>query len=228
MFGKKTAKKAQEDAEKKAAAQEVAVTQAAAPTPLQSAWEKSNLDFLDWESGKSGPVDVMKAPGLGTARSLFDYARAKQGGERAGIGALRLGLNASDPGLAANLATQADLRRDQDAAGQLENAVAARTAEAHGSVLPLSSLNTSRALNIAGLRTGIAQNAQGRADQLRQSSGFMNSPLFGALVQGGMAAATGGMSGLGGIGALRAGASRRAPAPVAPMSVTSGNPYYYA
>lgn len=181
MFGKKTAKKAQEDAAKKSAAADLAVTQAAQPTPLQSAWEKSNLDFLDWESGKSGPVDVMKAPGLGVARSLFSYGRQKQENEKQGIGALRLGLNATSPEAAANLAEQAQLRREQDAAGQLENAVAARSAEAHGSVMPLSSLNLSRSMGIAGLRTGMSQYAQQRAEDLRRNSGIMSTTIGRAL-----------------------------------------------
>jgi hypothetical protein len=189
MFGKKAAKAAQQAAEKKEAAAEQSITQAAAPTPLQTAWEKANLDFLNWETGANGPVDVMKAPGLGVARSLFDYARTKQGNERQGIGALRMGLNATSPEAAANLAEQSALRRDQDAAGQLENAVALRSAEAHGSVLPLSALNTNRALSIADLRTGNARYAQSRADELQRTSGLWNRyrPL---IMQGTKAAAS--------------------------------------
>lgn len=123
------------------------------PSPLQQRRETDTLNFLDWESGtgdyKDKPIDVTHAPGLGPALSLYERAKAGQQGERMGTGAIQLGLNASDPGLAANLAEESKLRREQEAAGGLEEAVAAKSAEAHGSALPLIQLNQSRALNLA-------------------------------------------------------------------------------
>jgi hypothetical protein len=169
------------------AASNAALTTAAAPSPLQAAEEEDALNFRNWEQGKGAyagqPIDVMNAPGLGPSLSLYRRARAGQQGERAGIGALRLGLNASDPGMAANLAEQSNLRRDQDAAGALEEAVAAKTAEAHNSVLPLIQLNQSRALGVAGLRSGQAQQTQGLWSQYRVRPGW-GANLLNGLVQG--------------------------------------------
>lgn len=146
--------------------------QAREPTPLQKAWEEANLNFINWEQGKDGALDVLKAPGLGPALSLYRHAAAGQQGERQGIGALRMGLNATDPALAAKMAEQNKLRREQEAAGQLENAVATRSAEAHGSVLPLSQLNTNRSLSLAGMAGNQAGQSQSLWAQFRPRPGF--------------------------------------------------------
>ena len=130
-------------------------------SPLQEAWEKAQLDFLNWESGKSGPIDVMKAPSLGPALSLYQYAKQGQQGERMGQGAIQMGLNATDPGLAAKLAEQSKAKREQDAAGNLERAVAVRSAEAHGSALPLISLAQDKQLSLAGMAGGQRANSLG-------------------------------------------------------------------
>src|SRR5205085_6017578 len=88
------------------------------PSPLQKRLEGEDLKFLDWESGEGDyagkPIDVYEAPGLGASRSLYEHAKAGQQGERAGIDALRMGLNAASPEYAANLAEQSKLRREQD------------------------------------------------------------------------------------------------------------------
>ena len=142
---------------------------ASEPTPLQKAWENANLNFLDWENSTGEyagkPADVTEAPGMGAGLSMYRRAAAGQQGERMGQGLLTMGVNATDPALAAKLAEQAKARREQEAAGALEENVAARSAEAHGSVLPLSQLNTSRALALtsaAGNQAGQSQSLWGQ------------------------------------------------------------------
>jgi hypothetical protein len=138
------------------------ITQANTPDPLAERWRQSQLNFLDWEEGKGEfegkPLDVENAPGLGPSLALFRRAREGQQGERMGIGALRMGLNASDPGMAARLAEQSKLRREQDAAGQLENAVRLRTAEAHDSIMPLVETEQGRRMGLASLASGNSAN----------------------------------------------------------------------
>lgn len=154
-----------------------AFNQANEQSPLQKRLEQGNLDWLDWEQGKGSfegkPIDVMSAPGLGPSLSLYNRAKAGQQGERQGIGALRMGLNASDPGMAANLAEQAKLRREQDAAGALEGAVAMKSAEVKGSSLPLAQLEQQRRMGLAGLSGGQAQNTQGLWAGFRPRPGFL-------------------------------------------------------
>lgn len=151
-------------------------------SPLQKRLEQGNLDWLDWEQGKGTfegkPLDVMNAPGLGPSLSIFNRAKAGQQGERQGIGALRMGLNASDPGLTANLAEQSKLRREEDASGALENAVASKDAEVQGSSLPLIGLDQSRAMGLAGLAGNQAGNSTSLWSQFRPRPGF-----FGTLSQ---------------------------------------------
>jgi hypothetical protein len=183
MGGNKDDKKKQADLEKQQAADRALFLQsyqkAEEPSPLQSAWEKQNLNYLNWENGEGAfagkPIDVMNAPGLGPEVSLYNHAREGQQGERQGIGALRLGLNASDPGLAANMAEQNKLRREQDASGQLENAVAMKTAEAHNSVMPLAQLDTSRNLSLAGMAGNQAQGSQSLWANYRPQPGFFRT-----------------------------------------------------
>jgi hypothetical protein len=147
------------------------------PTPLQKAWEDSQLKFMNWENSTGEyagkPLDVMEAPGMGVGLSQYRRAAAGQQGERRGEGLITMGLNASDPGLAAKLAEQAKARREQEAAGALEEDIAHRSAEAHGSVLPLSQLNTSRALSTADMAGNQAGQSQSLWAQFRRRPGFL-------------------------------------------------------
>lgn len=146
-------------------------------TPLQKRLEEGNLGWLDWEQGKGlfegQPTDVMQAPGLGPSLSIYNRAKAGQQGERQGIGALRMGLNAADPGMAANLAEQSKLRREQEASGALENAVAMKSAEVKGSSLPLINLDQSRMMGLAGMAGNQSGQSTGLWGQFRARPGFL-------------------------------------------------------
>lgn len=146
-------------------------------SPLQKRLEEGNMDWLDWEQGKGSfagtPTDVMSAPGLGPSLSIYNRAKAGQQGERQGIGALRMGLNASDPGMAANLAEQSKLRREQDASGALENAVAMKSAEVKGSSLPLINLDQQRTMGLAGMAGNQSGQSTGLWSQFRRRPGML-------------------------------------------------------
>jgi hypothetical protein len=143
------------------------------------------LDFLDWEAGKGKyegqPIDVTKAPGMGPSLSLYNRAKAGQQGERQGIGALRMGINATDPGLATALAEESKLKREQDAAGALESAVAMKSGEARGSSLPLIQLDQSRAMGLAGLTGNQSGNSTGMWSAFRTRPSWFAGQLTDAI-----------------------------------------------
>lgn len=134
--------------------------------PLVERLRQRDLAFLDWAdqkdaAGNAVPLDVQKAPGLGPALGLYESARRGQQEERHGIGALRMGAQGTNPDLANLLTQQRGARREQEAAGGLERAVATRQAEATGSILPLASLEQSKRMGLAGLASGAAQDTLG-------------------------------------------------------------------
>lgn len=143
------------------AQQQQFLTIAAQEDPLEARLRQRSMDWLDWSEGKSGPIDVSKAPGMGPSLDLFNRARAGQQEERMGIGALRMGAQGTNADLANLLTEQRAARREQDAAGQLEGAVATRQAEATGSAMPLVSLAQNRRMGLAGLASGAAQDTLG-------------------------------------------------------------------
>lgn len=154
------------------------------PSPLQERVEGDNLSFLNWAAGEAGPIDVTRAPGMGPYLSFYDRARAGQEKERMGTGALQMGLNASNPDIAARIAEANKLRREQEAAGGLERALVARAAEARGTAMPLLQMEASRESGLAGLAS---QNYGGSRDALVQWHSRPKKPSF--LQQMGMGAA---------------------------------------
>jgi hypothetical protein len=158
-------RRAQQEAEARARQQQQLQQQfmaaANVPDPLEEALRARDLGWLQWESGANGPLDVSKAP-LGAALGLYDRAVNRQRGERHGIGALRMGVNASNPLLAQLLNQQSKEREQQAAAGDLERAVAMRSAEVNRSALPIAGLAQNRTLGLASLASGNANTAQGQ------------------------------------------------------------------
>jgi hypothetical protein len=184
MFGKKTAKKmgALAEAQQKQAAQ--FTQQAATPPPLQSAEDKANLQFLDWENrtgefaGK--PLNVEEAPGMNPYLEL--YRRSTDPNEVDGApGELAGGSGGVSPEYLAMLREQAANKRRERAGGALEDAFRQRSAAAHGYVLPSSSLTTQRNLTLSGQASGNANNAWARFLQQQQQSGFFNSAFYKAM-----------------------------------------------
>lgn len=140
-------------------AQQTQFIQAAnTPDPLEERMRARDMGWLDWEEGKNGPRDVMNAP-LGAGLDLYSNAARRQSGERMGIGALRLGLNESNPMLSQLLNQQSEDQRQQEAAGGLERAVRMKSAEVNRSALPLAEFAQNRRMGLASLASGNANNS---------------------------------------------------------------------
>lgn len=156
-------RRAQEAAERRAqeqaAIQNRLITVAEQEDPLETRLRARDMAWLDWE--ESPGRDVSKAP-LGPALALYDRAVNRQQGERMGIGSLRMGLNASDPKLAQLLDQQSRDKNQQQAAGDLENAVRMKSAEVNRSALPLAAFAQDRRMGLASLASGNANSAQGQ------------------------------------------------------------------
>lgn len=155
-------KRAQREAEERARQQQAQQTQfiqaANVPDPLEERLRERDTKWLDWESGASGPRDVINAP-LGAGLDLYTNAARRQSGERFGIGALALGAQGSDPNLSQLLKQQSEDVRQQEAAGGLEQAVRMKSAEVNRSALPLAEFAQGRRMGLASLASGNAANA---------------------------------------------------------------------
>jgi len=156
-------------AQEQAALQREYMAAASKPDPLEERLKAQDMNWLDWSEGKQGPIDVTRAPGLGPSLNLYERAAAGQQGEKMGLGALRMGEQASNPNLAALLSEQAKSHREQEAAGGLERAVGMRDAEVKGSALPLLGLAQNRTMGLANLGSNNANTSQG------QYLGFLSS-----------------------------------------------------
>ena len=115
---------------------------------------------------------------MGPDLALYNNAIANHDEDMAGTGLIRMGLNGADPNYLAQLDRLYKDRRQQRAAGALENAYRAHSARVHGYVLPSSELSQSRSLSLASLASGNASNGWTRYLDQMNKSGFFNSNLF--------------------------------------------------
>lgn len=184
----------QQQAEDRARQQQL-ITAAAQPKPVESALETEQLSWLNATSGKDGPIDVTKLPGMGASWGLYDQAANRQQGERMGIGALRLGAQGANPNLSRLLQEQSANERQQSAAGQFENAYRLKDAEMRGSVMPLLGLQQNRSMGLAGLASGNANASTNAWANFRPQPSFWQNLLMSGISgasQVGQGMATGG------------------------------------
>jgi hypothetical protein len=166
--------------------------QAAAPKPVETAIENEQLGWLN--QTKAPDFDVTHLNALTPQLSLYNHAKARADSQRMGIGALRMGMGEGDgSGLSSLLASQQDAHREQDAAGQLENAFAAKDADMRGSVMPLLGLQQNRTMGLAGLGNNASQNSTSQWASFRPRPSVWQNLLM-AGVQGAAGVATGGVS----------------------------------
>jgi hypothetical protein len=195
MFGKKAAKEQGALAKAQQAQSDRLIQQADGPTPLQKLYEQNQLDFLDYENGTGSyagkPRDIADAPGMNPYLELYNNAVAQRADDTQGIGELGM-AGQTNPAMMQLIRQNRADRRRESAAGALENAYRMRSAEAHGSVLPLTQLTQSRNMGLAGLASGNANNAWQRYLDQMNKSGFFNSNLYNQLQAGARAAAAGG------------------------------------
>lgn len=156
-------------------------------SPLEEKRNASAMQFFnDIESGK----DVSEIAALKPNLNLYNAAVSDQQNDRKGTGILQLGARGANPNQAAALDTYMKYQRQQNAAGQLENAYNATYADYSGNLSPLlMQMSNQRQATKAGL----AQDAY---------KTYLNRPktpsIWEKLLQGGISAATayvtGGMS----------------------------------
>jgi hypothetical protein len=166
--------------------------QAAEKDPLAERMRESRLKWLDATEGRSGPLDVSKLEGMAPYLDLYNRGRARREGERVGIGALKMGLDASSPELASRIAEQHDTERQQEAAGGLENAFRMKDAEMKDSVMPLMNYQHDRGMGLASLASGNARSAQDAYLQMLlrpKKQPFWQQMVMGGLQTGGQIAA---------------------------------------
>lgn len=138
-------------------------------SPLQQAYEKRQTDFLNWDNGAK--KNITDAPGMNDYIQLGQKALARQGEERYGTGALQLG---GESGYADKMKVMKQQESAQQFGAGLEDALAARRAEAQGSVMPLASLDQSRKQGLLGF----AGNQQQFYTQQANQPGFWQRLLF--------------------------------------------------
>lgn len=178
----KSDKKKQQELERQAAAdraaRDAAIATASQPRPLETAYDAERLGWLNATSGKDGPIDVAKLPGMGPSYGLYDAASKRQEGQRMGIGALGLGAQNTNPGLGQLLRQQSEDQRQQDAAGGLENAYRMKDAEMRNSVLPLLGLQQNRTMGLASLASGNSAQATNTYANFRPAPSFWQQLLL--------------------------------------------------
>lgn len=201
-MGKDSGKKAAEAERTRAAAEKaamqakmdaaIAVQQKA--TPVEDKLNAGNLSFLNAVEGKGDdgsaqPFDIRDSRlGLAPHLQMFDSAVNRQDEDRAGTGAIQMGLQGSNPNLSALLSEQRKGRAAQDAAGGLERAFSLRNAEVRGSALPLIGLGQSRNSTTLGALGGMYgnasqgyQNAQSNYIEQASRPGFWSQMLTNAI-----------------------------------------------
>lgn len=115
--------------------------------PAEQAIRDQNKRFLDWEN-KVGH-NIGDAPGLQDTIQIGRSAMARADRDRMGTGALQLGDNGTTPYLA-NLKELKKSEAAENYGSGLEEALQAKRAEVHGSVLPYAQLMTNRRVAAAG------------------------------------------------------------------------------
>jgi hypothetical protein len=181
---------------------------AAAADPLEEERRQRVKAFSDWESGKSGPVDVRNMPGHDIAISLFNDAKTSRDSGRVGrgLGSISSGAN---PNYVASLDKEMQMERDVNASGALENYVDNAVADNKAETTGLWQSADARRATAAQLYQGSANAAQnGYFSYLNylntRPPSFLKTlalSLAKTGAQAGLALATGGASAAGGAAA---------------------------
>lgn len=161
MFGSKQRAKDQADAQnmlKSLAAKDqvkadTAVDTASAPDSITQRLINKATSLDDWETGKSGPIDIRSMPGAGPQIALFEAAKKQSDAGRIGRGLNTVGEGAN-PNYVAKLDKENELDRNLNASGELESNVEGALGAKDAMLGNLSNVGEARNMNIAGLREG--------------------------------------------------------------------------
>lgn len=124
---------------------------AAKPDPITQRIMDRATALDDWESGKSGPIDIRKMPGGEAKIALYNDAKTAHDSGRLGKGIGSLTGDAN-PSFAASLDKENELERDLAAKGALESNVNTTLAVKDATLGNLSQLGEQRQMNVANLR----------------------------------------------------------------------------
>lgn len=141
------------------------------PGPVEQAMNKR---YLDWTSATSGdkPLEVDKLPGMSPYVQMYQRAAAGQRSERTGLGSLQMGAANADPNLATNQRLQDKMRREQDAAGEIEGAYGAENAAVTGTGMPLVGADIQQKGENLNAATGMASSSLGDWSRFQIRPGF--------------------------------------------------------
>lgn len=127
-----------------------AAAKAAEVDPFEAEQRARVKALADWESGKSGPIDVRNMPGSGVGMSLFAEAKKARDSGRVGRGLATLESGAN-PAFATALDREGQLERDLAASAGLEDYVSGRLAGLDERMLGLAGTSAERAFRLASL-----------------------------------------------------------------------------
>lgn len=150
-------------------------------SPLEAKLRIRAENFLTQSAGSGGieSIDALK-PHL----DLYNSAVSDQQNDRQSTGILQL-ARGGDPNQAAAFNTYMKFRRQQDAAGQLENAYNQTSADITG-----------QSFNLAGMANQRLSDRAGMAQQAYQT--YLNKPVHPSMLQQGLGFAMGGLQAAGG------------------------------
>lgn len=153
------------------------------------------MKIKDWETGKSGPIDVRNMPGSDVDIGLFNDAKVSHDAGRIGKG-LGTMTDGGNPLYTAALDKEMAQDRDLQASGMLENSVETKVANANAALTGIGTQQQQQNLNVAGLRGGLYKDYLNRPIQ----PGFGQQLAMGAMSAVGQIG--GGLASYGGLAAL--------------------------
>jgi hypothetical protein len=157
------------------------VANAEKPTPLEQRTSDDAMSWLDFTSGKNGPVDYTKAPGL-VNLGLYDEATANRFAERTATGGIEMGKDGGNATALAMRKTQLADQMGEARGANLANAVRAKDAEVRGSTVPfLIGTDAARNANLVGSATSRANSAEGDYGSYKPPTPFWQTAVVAGL-----------------------------------------------
>jgi hypothetical protein len=178
-------------------------TQLSQEDPTIKRLRELNEGIINWHTGAGGMKDIYKHPTLAPKLAVYQLARDADRFKRVGKGLGSLGLSggtSSKDAYSQDLALEDSFRRSQAASGSLEQSLAGELEMAEGNLGNYSQMTQNR---LSGAYSMMDAHAQDLRKRIANSgwAGFAKGLLkYGLPIA--MTAATGGMSGGAGAGAL--------------------------
>lgn len=157
-----------------------AAKKAAEVDPFEAEQRARLRALADWESGKSGPIDVRNMPGSGVGMALFADAKKARDAGRVGRGLATL-ESGTNPAFATALDKEMGLERDLAASAGLDNYVQGKLAGLDERMLGLAGSASERAFRLAQMADSRFNNFLNRP---AKPPSFLKSLALGGLQAG--------------------------------------------